>query len=93
VRIDELLWDDWNEEHISRHRVREDEVEEVVFDRASQFFRVGRGGAARRYLILGLTDAGRYLFVVIELAPGNRGYPITARDMTDGEKRQFKQRR
>jgi hypothetical protein len=44
-------------------------------------------------LILGLTDAGRYLFVVVELAPGNRGYPITARDMTDGEKRQFKQRR
>ena len=39
LRIDELVWDDWNEEHIARHGVRPEEVKEAVFDQASIFFR------------------------------------------------------
>lgn len=38
MRIDELVWDDWNEDHISRHGVRPEEVEEAVFDRAALLF-------------------------------------------------------
>ena len=32
MRIDELLWDDWNIEHIAGHGVEPDEVEEACYD-------------------------------------------------------------
>ncbi|MGH2765511.1 MAG: hypothetical protein ACRDKA_06330 [Actinomycetota bacterium] len=91
LRIDELVWDDWNEEHIGRRDIRQEEVEEAVFDSASFFVRTRREGVVR-YLVTGLTEAGRYLFVVLEPLSGNRAYVVTARDMTDGEKRRFKKR-
>jgi len=34
LRIGELLWDDWNEEHIARRGVDRDEVEDVCFNQA-----------------------------------------------------------
>jgi uncharacterized DUF497 family protein len=89
LRIDELVWDEWNEDHIGRHRVEPEEVEEVVSDVSSAFLRT-RSEQAKRYLVLGLTEAGRYLFVVLEAMSGNRAYVVTAREMTDGEKRRFK---
>lgn len=91
MRIDELLWDDWNEDHIARHGIRPDEVEQAVFDPGSLFLRTRREGV-RRYLVLGLTEAGRYLFVVLDPMNGNRAYPVTAREMTDAERRRFKAR-
>lgn len=90
LRLDELVWDEWNEEHIARHGVDPEEVEQAVFDPSAMFLRTR--GEDPRYLVLGLTDAGRYLFVVVESMGRARGYAITARDMTDGEKRRFKAR-
>ncbi|HEV8683313.1 MAG TPA: BrnT family toxin [Actinomycetota bacterium] len=92
LRLDELLWDEDNEEHIARHGVRPEEVEEVVFDRASLFLRTRRE-EVQRYLVLGLTEAGRALFVVLEPLGQTRAYVVSARDMTDGERRRFKGRR
>ncbi len=63
MRIDELIWDAWNEEHLARHPVEPEEVEEAVFDPSSLFFATTREGE-RRCLVLGLTEAGRYLLVV-----------------------------
>lgn len=91
LRLDELLWDEWNEEHIQTHGVEPHEVEEVVFDPGSVVLRT-RGRRQRRYIALGLTEAGRYLLVVLEPITGNRGYVITARDMDDDERRRFKAR-
>jgi hypothetical protein len=31
VRVEEVIWDDWNESHIARHRVTAEEVEEVLY--------------------------------------------------------------
>jgi uncharacterized DUF497 family protein len=92
VRIDELVWDEWNEGHVAKHRLDPEEVEEVVFDRASLVFKTKAGGSERRYLMLGLTEAGRYALVVLEPMSGNRAYVVTARDMTDEERRRFKSR-
>jgi uncharacterized DUF497 family protein len=92
VRIDELLWDDWNEDHIAMHGIDPAEVEDVVFDASSRVLRT-RGAEQRRYVVLGLTQAGRYLLVVLELMGKARAYPVTARDMTDDEKHRFKRRR
>lgn len=39
MHIDELLWDEQSEEHIARHNVSPEEVEEAVFDPSSRIFR------------------------------------------------------
>ena len=86
--IRELLWDDWNEEHISRHRVSPGEVEEVCF--ADPWVLRGRQGTRT---VFGQTIGGRYLLVLL----GNRGnglfYPVTARDLTDTERKRYQQER
>ena len=43
------------------------------------------------YYVLGQTDAGRYLFYVVIRFPDGKGYPITAREMTDKEKWRYRQ--
>lgn len=91
MKIEELVWDEWNEDHIARHGISQREVEEAVFDKASVFFRT-RSAEARRYAALGLSEAGRYLFIVLEPQAGNKAYVVTARDMTDAEKRRYKSR-
>jgi len=53
-----VRWDDWNTAHIARHGVSEEEVDDVVLDRASLRLR-SRAGT---YVVLGVTAAGRPLF-------------------------------
>lgn len=85
--IDSLDWDDWNEEHIARHGVDPDQVEEVVFD-SEYFSSRARNGT---YRLIGRTNGGRYLAVF--LVPRGRGvyYIVTARDATESERRLYAQ--
>jgi uncharacterized DUF497 family protein len=46
-----------------------------------------------RYRLYGQTSEGRYLFVVLEHIEGTVFKPITARDMTEGEKQNFRRLR
>ena len=89
MRIEELLWPRDRIEHIARHAVTPDEVEEVCFgqplvQRARSF------GENPVYYVLGQTDAGRYLFSVVFQFPDGNGYPVTARPMTENEKRRYR---
>ena len=43
------------------------------------------------YYVLGQTSDGRYLFCVVIGLPDSKGYPVTARLMTEKEERRFKQ--
>ena len=90
MRIHELLWPRDRIEHIARHSVTPDEVEEVCFGQ-SLVLRAKSQGENPVYYVLGQTDAGRYLFSVIIQFPDGRGYPVTARNMTNMEERRFKQ--
>ncbi len=84
--INDLLWDDYRVEHISRHAVDPEEVWEVCQDPLHLAHREGQN----RYRLYGQTAGGRYLFVVLERLTGAEFRPITARDMTEGEKRNFR---
>ena len=84
--ISRLDWDDYRIEHIAQHHVESDEVWEVCQYPLHLARRQGRN----RYLVYGQTMNGRYLFVVLEYIEGSVYKPITARDMTDGEKRNFR---
>jgi len=48
------------------------------------------GGPNPVYHVLGQTAVGRYLLCVVIAFPDGNGYPITARAMTDNEKRRFR---
>lgn len=89
MRIHGFDWDEQNLEHIARHGVRDYEVEEVILF-GNPVFQKSRNGT---YVAFGVTQDGRYLLVVFVA----KGYGliriITARDMTDREKHNYKRRR
>ncbi len=88
MEIREFEWDDNNIEHIARHGVFPDEVEDVAFDDAP-WIRKGRKGT--RYMV-GYTVAGRYLFVVYVLKGKGIAKVITSMNMDDKTKKLYKKR-
>lgn len=81
-------WSDDRVEHIAGHGVTAEEVEQVCFGRAL-VLRAKSQGRSPVYYCLGQTQTGRYLFCVVIAFPDGNGYPVTARPMTDKEKRRF----
>jgi hypothetical protein len=93
-RITELLyWDDNNRNHLwLSHRVRPDEVEEVLFgvDGDEAVYRQLRDGDYLK--IYGETSSGRLLKLVGEFMKDGRFRVFAAQDMDDREKRAFRGR-
>jgi len=87
VRV--LVWDGTNVEHIARHNVSPEEVDEVCSDEDALFTRVGR----RRYQVIGQTSVGRYLTVFLDHLGRGSFYPVTARPSDGGERRLFRRLR
>jgi len=69
--------------------VEPEEVWEVCLDP----LHLAHRGGHNRYRVYGQTAAGRYLFVVLEGTGGGPFRPITARDVTESEKRAFRRLR
>lgn len=88
--IRQFIWPEDRIDHIARHGVTPEEVEEVCFGR-SLVQRAKSQGDNPLYYVLGQTDAGRYLFCVVILFPDGNGYPVTSRPMTEREKRRYSQ--
>ena len=89
MRVHEFVWPQDQIDHIARHGVTPEEVEQACFGRAF-VQRAKSQGRSPVYYVLGLTAAGRYLFCVVIRLPDGKGYPVTARPMTDREKRRYK---
>jgi len=89
MRISKLDWDDYRIDHVAEHDVEPEEVWEVCEDASHWAHRQGRN----RYRLYGQTADGRYLFVVLEHVEGTIFKPITARDMNNGEKQNFRRLR
>lgn len=89
MRITKLDWDDYRIDHIAQHDVEPEEVWEVCEDP----LHLARRQQRNRYLHYGQTADGRYLFVVLEQIEDTVFKPITARNMTEGEKQNFRRLR
>jgi len=89
MRITKLEWDDYRLDHIALHDVEPEEVWEVCEDP----FHLARREGHNRYRLYGQTADGRYLFVVLEHIESTIYKPITARDMIEGEKQNFRRLR
>jgi uncharacterized protein len=64
------------------------DVDETCFGRAL-VLRTKSGGTNPVYYVLGQNDAGRHIFCVVIRFPDGVGYPVTARAMTDAERRSY----
>jgi uncharacterized DUF497 family protein len=90
MKIHEFIWPGDRVDHIARHGVTSEEVEETCFGKAF-VQRAKSQGRNPVYYVLGQTAGGRYLFCVVIQFPDGKGYPITARPMTDKERRRYNQ--
>ncbi|MBI2334717.1 BrnT family toxin [Candidatus Daviesbacteria bacterium] len=88
VYIKRLVWDSWNVEHIARHDVTSDEVEEVCH--CNPVFRDSYKG---RKLVIGPTKLGRMITVALDPEPEMEGvfYPVTAHPASRKERRRYKE--
>lgn len=64
LQIDHLHWDDWNRDHITKHRVSPEKAEEVVAAEP-----VVRATYKGRFQLIGPTLAGRMMTVIVGPAP------------------------
>jgi len=90
MKIDQFIWTEERVNHIAQHGVHPEEVEELCFGGAL-VQRAKSSGANPVYYVLGQTEAGRYLFCVVIQFPEGKGFPVTARPMTQKEQRRFEQ--
>jgi len=93
VRLDELVWDDWNVEHVAGHDVEPEEVEEVCTSRRRLVLRIGLSKQGlERYQVFGPTGSGRLLVIILDRVQPGRFYVVTARDTAGREKRRYRRR-
>jgi len=85
-----LIWprpSEWSEEHIAKHNVTMEEVAEVLS--GSHVESAGRDDTV---LVSGQTEAGRYLLVVAVDEGRGQAFVVTAREMSDSEKKAYRRR-
>ncbi|MBM4135654.1 MAG: BrnT family toxin [Nitrospira sp.] len=88
MEITEFEWDENNIEHIFRHNVLPDEIEDVAFE-DEPWIKKGRQGT--RYM-LGYTVSGRYLFTVYILKGKGIARVITSMDMDEKTRKLYRKR-
>jgi len=88
VEISQFVWSDDRIAHLGRHNVLPEEFEEICFSDAL-VLRAKSTGKNPVYYVLGETEAGRHLLCVVISFPDGKGYPVTAREMTEAEKRRY----
>lgn len=88
--ISSIKWTDESIEHIRRHAVGPDEVEEACFNEND--FPFIRSGRENLHYVFGKTSSGRLLFVVVRFLRPGEVRIVTARDMNSWEKDYFKRR-
>ncbi len=93
-RIDGFIWLEEIVEKIARkHGIHVSEAEEV-FQNSPKFRFVEKGFRESEdvYAALGRTDAGRYVIVFFVYKTDRRALPVSARDMSSGERRMYGQK-
>jgi uncharacterized DUF497 family protein len=87
-RIEGFIWLEWVVEKLSvKHGIDLEEVEEAFFHPPYKVRRSGSG----KMLLYGRSQGGRYLLIVFALE-GRQVKVISARDVTEAERRLFRQK-
>jgi uncharacterized DUF497 family protein len=91
LRISRFVWlEEVVRKLATKHHVQPEEVEELFLGGPKfRFVETGHREGEHVYAALGQTEAGTYLIAFFVLKTGGVALPVSARDMTDGEKRQY----
>jgi uncharacterized DUF497 family protein len=92
--IDDFVWlTEIAEKLAIKHRVSQDEVEEVFFNRPKyRFVELGYRSGEDVYSAGGQTNSGRYLIVFFIHKRDNTGLILSARDMDGAERRRHERK-
>lgn len=92
--IDDFIWlPDTVDKLIVKHRVTQDEAENVFFNGPQyRFIESGHRRDENVYSACGQTDAGRYLIVFFIHKPDNAALILSARDMDKKERRRYERK-
>ena len=91
MRINGIIWlEDILEKLERKHAVKQEEVRQL-FARSPRFRFIERGHRRGEdvYSAMGQTEAGRYLITFFVLKKDNRALILSARDMTDPERKKY----
>ncbi len=93
MQLYEVIWKEQFIEKLAvKHGVNTNEVEEVLFSRSHvRKAQKGRIKGGDLYVAYGQTNAGRYLIVFFIRKNKTSALPISARDMTQSERRYYEQ--
>lgn len=83
--VKQLVWDEWNVEHIARHGVIPREAEEVCQNNKY----IVRESYKDRLMLIGPTSTERILIVVVAPKPEGVHYVVTARPADRKERRLY----
>ena len=86
IAVRRLIWDAWNAGHIARHNVAPAEVEEVCHGQ-----HILRQAYEGRLMLIGPTQLGRMLAVVLEPELEEVYYVVTARPASRRERRLYQE--
>ena len=91
MRLYEIIWKDYIVNKLAyKHRLTPSEVEEALFSRPHiRYAEQGKISGEDLYAAYGRTEAGRYIVIFFLYKPRNAALPISARDMTDSERRYY----
>jgi len=94
VRIKDLIWlEEIVEKLWAKHHVDIAEVREVLEGKPHfRFVEKGHRRGENVYAALGRSEAGRYLTVFFVLKRDGQALPISARDMSDADRKRYEQR-
>lgn len=94
MKVTDIIWlAEIEDKIIAKHRVWPKEVEETLENRPLvRFMERGQREGEHLYAAFGQSDGGRYLAVFFILKKSGEALIITARDMTDKERRSYGRR-
>jgi len=81
IKLAQLVWDDWNKEHIKKHNITVSEVEEAVVSLLAH--RMGHSG---KIILIG-RSGNRLIAMIMAHKEDNKYYIVTARDADRKERR------
>jgi uncharacterized protein len=94
LKILGIIWLEEIVEKIERkHHVTQDEIREILISSSHfRFIEKGHRRGENVYSALGQTTAGRYLIVFFVLKKTQQALVVSARDMTDRERKRYEKK-
>lgn len=94
--IKKIKWSNDRIDHIARHYISPEEVEEAVFDDPCNLIQVlkaaERDQRQKIYRLLGVSGSGKYITFIFIYEKSGVAYPVTAREMDNKERRRYLER-